>query len=417
MIVVMQPGASEKSIGAVVERIKLLGLDAHLSAGEQRTIIGVVGTTPLPPTLDEMLEAYEEVEQVMRVTKKYKLAGWDFHPRKTRIKVLDFEIGGDEVIVVAGPCSVESEEQTLETARAVKAAGAKILRGGAYKPRTSPYEFRGLGQKGLEILATAREETGLAIITEVMTPSDVEQVYKYTDIFQIGARNCQNYFLLEEVGRTGKPVMLKRGMSMLIEEWLLAAEYVLAQSNPNVIFCERGIRTFENQTRNTFDIAAVPVVQKLSHLPIFVDPSHAAGKRAVRRAALPGGCRRRRGWPDARSASQPGSRTFRRSAIAQLRGIRRPHAAPRQGRKRGRPHGHHRGSTGLCLDGSKDNPPFRSRRPLRLLSQGTTERGLRPTNTAGTKIRALGSRRAEFVNMEIRGSILLFALLTSLRIS
>jgi 3-deoxy-7-phosphoheptulonate synthase len=279
MIVVMQPGASEKSIGAVVERIKTLGLDAHLSSGEQRTIIGVVGTTPLPPTLDEMLEAFEEVEQVMRVTKKYKLAGWDFHPRKTRIKVLDFEIGGDEVIVVAGPCSVESEEQTLETARAVKAAGAKILRGGAYKPRTSPYEFRGLGQKGLEILATAREETGLAIITEVMTPSDVEQVYKYTDIFQIGARNCQNYFLLEEVGRTGKPVMLKRGMSMLIEEWLLAAEYVLAQSNPNVIFCERGILTFENQTRNTFDIAAVPVVQRLSHLPIFVDPSHAAGKR------------------------------------------------------------------------------------------------------------------------------------------
>jgi 3-deoxy-7-phosphoheptulonate synthase len=279
MIVVMQPGAAETSISAVVSRIKDLGLDAHLSSGEQRTIIGVVGTTPLPPTLDEMLEAYEEVEQVLRVTKKYKLSGWDFHPQKTVIKVLDFEIGGDEVVVIAGPCSVESEEQTLETARAVKAAGAKILRGGAYKPRTSPYEFRGLGQKGLEILAAAREETGLAIITEVMTPADVEQVYQNTDIFQIGARNCQNYFLLEEVGKTGKPVMLKRGMSMLIEEWLLAAEYVLAQSNPNVIFCERGIRTFENQTRNTFDIAAVPVVQKLSHLPIFVDPSHAAGKR------------------------------------------------------------------------------------------------------------------------------------------
>jgi 3-deoxy-7-phosphoheptulonate synthase len=180
---------------------------------------------------------------------------------------------------IAGPCSVESEEQTIETARAVRAAGARILRGGAYKPRTSPYEFRGLGKRGLEILAAARDETGLAIITEVMTPSDVEQVYDYTDIFQIGARNCQNYFLLEEVGRAGKPVMLKRGMSMMIEEWLLAAEYVLAQNNPNVIFCERGIRTFETQTRNTFDIAAVPVVQRLSHLPIFVDPSHAAGKR------------------------------------------------------------------------------------------------------------------------------------------
>ncbi len=279
MIVVMLTGAERPQIDAVVDRVKSIGLDAHLSTGEERTIIGVVGTTPLPPTLDEMLEAYEGVESVIRVTKKYKLTGWDFHPEKTRIPIMDFEIGGDEVVVIAGPCSVESEEQTIETARAVRAAGARILRGGAYKPRTSPYEFRGLGKEGLEILATARAETGLAIITEVMTPSDVEQVYDYTDIFQIGARNCQNYYLLEEVGRAGKPVMLKRGMSMLIEEWLLAAEYVLAQSNPNVIFCERGIRTYENQTRNTFDISAVPVVQRLSHLPIFVDPSHAAGKR------------------------------------------------------------------------------------------------------------------------------------------
>lgn len=279
MIVVMSPGASQPQIDAVVSRVKELGLGAHLSTGEERTIIGLVGTSPLPPTLDETLEAFEGVEQVLRVTKKYKLSGWDFHPEKTKIKVRDFEIGGDEVIVIAGPCSVESEEQTLSTARAVRAAGAKILRGGAYKPRTSPYEFRGLGRKGLEILATARDETGLAIITEVMTPSDVAQVYDFTDIFQIGARNCQNYYLLEEVGRTGKPVMLKRGMSMTIEEWLLAAEYVLSQNNPNVIFCERGIRTYETQTRNTFDVAAVPVVQRLSHLPIFVDPSHAAGKR------------------------------------------------------------------------------------------------------------------------------------------
>jgi 3-deoxy-7-phosphoheptulonate synthase len=279
MIVVMQPGSRQEHIDAVVSRVKELGLGAHLSTGEERTIIGVVGTTPLPPTLDEMLEAYEGVEQVLRITKKYKLTGWDFHPEKTRIPLMDFEIGGEEVIVIAGPCSVESEEQTLETARAVRSAGARILRGGAYKPRTSPYEFRGLGRSGLEILATAREETGLAIITEVMTPADVEQVFDYTDIFQIGARNCQNYYLLEEVGRAGKPVMLKRGMSMMIEEWLLAAEYVLSQNNPNVIFCERGIRTFETQTRNTFDVAAVPVVQRLSHLPIFVDPSHAAGKR------------------------------------------------------------------------------------------------------------------------------------------
>jgi 3-deoxy-7-phosphoheptulonate synthase len=279
MIVVMQPGAPREHIDAVAARVRELGLVPHLSTGEERTIIGVVGTTPLPPTLDEMLEAYEGVEQVLRVTKKYKLPGWDFHPARTTIPILDFEIGGDEIIVIAGPCSVESEEQTLETARAVRAAGARILRGGAYKPRTSPYEFRGLGRQGLEILATARAETGLAIITEVMTPADVEQVYDYTDIFQIGARNCQNYYLLEEVGRAGKPVMLKRGMSMMIEEWLLAAEYVLSQNNPHVIFCERGIRTFETQTRNTFDVAAVPVIKRLSHLPIFVDPSHAAGKR------------------------------------------------------------------------------------------------------------------------------------------
>jgi 3-deoxy-7-phosphoheptulonate synthase len=279
MIVVMRPGAKQEHIDAVVDRIRELQLGAHLSTGEERTIIGVVGVTPLPPTLDEMLEAYQGVEQVLRITKKYKLTGWDFHPEKTKIQVRDFTIGGDEIVVIAGPCSVESEEQTLETARAVRAAGARVLRGGAYKPRTSPYEFRGLGKRGLEILTTAREETGLAIITEVMSPTDVEHVFDYTDIFQIGARNSQNYYLLEEVGRANKPVMLKRGMSMLIEEWLLAAEYILSQNNPNVIFCERGIRTFENQTRNTFDVAAVPVVQRLSHLPIFVDPSHAAGKR------------------------------------------------------------------------------------------------------------------------------------------
>jgi len=289
MIVIMEPAAGREQIENVVGRIKDQGLGAHLSQGEERTIIGVVGTSPLPPTLDEMLEAYPGVERVVRVTKKYKLTGWDFHPLKTVFRVQDAVIGGDEIVIIAGPCSVESEEQTLRTAHAVKAAGAKILRGGAYKPRTSPYEFRGLGKQGLEILARARDETGLAIITEVMTPADIETVYEYTDIFQIGARNSQNYYLLEEVGRAGKPVMLKRGLSMMMEEWLLAAEYVLSQGNPNVIFCERGIRTFENQTRNTLDIAAVPVMQKLSHLPVFVDPSHAAGKRPfVRACALAG---------------------------------------------------------------------------------------------------------------------------------
>jgi 3-deoxy-7-phosphoheptulonate synthase len=217
---------------------------------------------------------------VVRITKKFKLAGWDFHPRKTIIQVGDVTIGGTEITMIAGPCSVESAEQTLETARAVAAQGATILRGGAYKPRTSPYEFRGLGVRGLEILAQAREETGLKIITEVMSPADVALVGQYTDIFQIGARNSQNYLLLEEVGKAGKPVMIKRGLSMLIEEWLLAAEYIMAQGNPEVILCERGIRTFETSVRNVLDVSAVAVVQQQSHLPVFVDPSHAAGKRA-----------------------------------------------------------------------------------------------------------------------------------------
>jgi len=278
VIIVMKPNTKQELIDPVIARVRELGLNVHLSAGEERTIIGVVGL-PLPPTLDEMLEVYPGVEQVVRVTKKFKLAGWDFHPLKTIFTVGEATIGGDEVTLIAGPCSVESEEQTLETARAVKVAGAKLLRGGAYKPRTSPYEFRGLGERGLQILAEARAETGLGIITEVMTPADIEVVGKYTDVFQIGARNCQNYLLLEEVGKAGKPVMLKRGLSMMIEEWLLAAEYVMAQGNPDVILCERGIRTFETATRNTLDVSAVPVVQSLSHLPVFVDPSHAAGKR------------------------------------------------------------------------------------------------------------------------------------------
>jgi len=288
MIVVMRSHAAKASVDAIVARVRDLGLNVHLSSGDERTIIGVVGV-PLPATLQEQLESLPDVDKVIRVSTKFKLAGWDFHPQKTVITVAPagapagtppVRIGGEQITVMAGPCSVESHDQLLETARAVKAAGATVLRGGAYKPRTSPYEFRGLGVRGLEILAEARAETGLAIITEVMTPADVEVVGKYTDIFQIGARNAQNYLLLEEVGKAGKPVMLKRGLSMLIEEWILAAEYVMAQGNPDVMFCERGIRTFETATRNTMDVGAVAVVQKMSHLPIIVDPSHAAGKRA-----------------------------------------------------------------------------------------------------------------------------------------
>jgi 3-deoxy-7-phosphoheptulonate synthase len=281
VIIVIEPGPGrEEREAEIVRRVRELGLEAHVSQGEERTVIGVVGH-PLPPTLEEQFESLPGVERVIRVTSKFKLASREFHPRKTVIDLGNgVAIGGEAITVMAGPCSVETEAQTVETAKAVAAAGATVLRGGAYKPRTSPYEFRGLGERGLEILAKAREVTGLKVITEVMTPADVALVGQYTDIFQIGARNSQNYLLLEEAGKAGKPVMLKRGLSMLIEEWLLAAEYVMAQGNPDVILCERGIRTFETMTRNTLDAGAVVVVRGLSHLPVFVDPSHAAGKRA-----------------------------------------------------------------------------------------------------------------------------------------
>lgn len=278
MIIVMKPDAGPAQIETVIARVQELGLSPHPIGGEERTIIGVVGL-PLPPTLDEMFELLPGVEQVVRVSKKYKLAGWDFHPQKSVIDLNGVQIGGDEITVIAGPCSVENEDMLIQTAIAARNAGATVLRGGAFKPRTSPYEFRGLGEEGLKLLAQAREVTGLKIITEVMTPADVELVGQYTDIFQIGARNSQNYLLLEEVGKAKKPVMLKRGLSMLIEEWLLAAEYVMAQGNPDVILTERGIRTYETATRNTMDVSAVPVLQSMSHLPVFIDPSHAAGKR------------------------------------------------------------------------------------------------------------------------------------------
>jgi 3-deoxy-7-phosphoheptulonate synthase len=289
MIIVMKPDAGKENLNTVIDRVQELGLSPHLIDGEERTIVGVVGL-PMPPTLDEMFELLPGVEQVVRITKKFKLTGWDFHPQKTVIDLGDgVTIGGPELSIMAGPCSVENADMLMATARAAKAAGATVLRGGAFKPRTSPYEFRGLGEEGLKILAAAREETGLKIITEVMTPADVELVGRYTDIFQIGARNSQNYLLLEEVGKAKKPVMLKRGLSMLIEEWLLAAEYVMAQGNPDVILTERGIRTYETATRNTMDVSAVPVLQSMSHLPVFIDPSHAAGKRAfVESLALAG---------------------------------------------------------------------------------------------------------------------------------
>jgi 3-deoxy-7-phosphoheptulonate synthase len=225
-----------------------------------------------------MMALLDANEVVRTSSKKYKLCSREYKAEDTVVQVGDISIGGTEVIVMAGPCSVENEQQLLETAEAVRQAGAKVLRGGAFKPRTSPYAFRGLGEAGLKLLAKAREETGLKVITEVLTPSEVELVAEYSDILQIGTRNMQNFLLLEEAGRTQKPVLLKRGMSATIEEWLLSAEYIANVGNPNIILCERGIRTFETTTRNTFDLSAIPLVKRLSHLPIVADPSHATGK-------------------------------------------------------------------------------------------------------------------------------------------
>jgi len=277
MIVIMEPGATPEQIAAVQKRVEEFGFSTKLAPGAERMVIGIVGV-PLPDTLKEALERLPGVEQVVRISKRYKLVSRDFHPVNSVIRVGDVAIGGDDVVVIAGPCSVESEEQIITTARAVKAAGAKLLRGGAFKPRTSPYDFRGLGEKGLKLLAKAREETGLPVVTEVLSPNEVDLVAEYADVLQIGARNCQNYLLLEAVGRTHKPVLFKRGMAVQLEEWLLAAEYIAAQGNDQIILCERGIRTFETYTRNTLDLAAVPAIKRLSHLPIIVDPSHGTGR-------------------------------------------------------------------------------------------------------------------------------------------
>lgn len=276
MIVSMRPKCTEDEIKGVQVKLESLGFQHHVSRGVERTIIGVIGK--IYPDLKDTLELMPGVAEVVRLSRPFKLSSREFHPDDTVVRVGDVTIGGAERVVMAGPCAVESREQLMETAKAVKEAGAHILRGGAYKPRTSPYSFRGLGEDGLEMLAEAREKTGLPIITEVMTPADVGLVSQYADILQIGARNMQNYILLDEVGKVDVPVMLKRGMSATIEEWLLAAEYVLAQGNQNVILCERGIRTFETYTRNTLDLSAIPVIKKLSHLPVIADPSHATGK-------------------------------------------------------------------------------------------------------------------------------------------
>jgi len=278
MIVVMKAGSQDKEINVVMDRLHSLGLQGHLSRGVERTVIGVVGVTAAMPDLRERLELVPGVSEVVPISKPFKLSSREFKPEDTVIDVGGVKIGGKELVVMAGPCAAETREQVMSTARAVKAAGANILRGGAFKPSTSPYSFRGLGEEGLKMLAEAKEENGLPLITEVLTPQDVELVVRYADILQVGARNMQNFVLLDEVGQANKPVMLKRGISATIQEWLLAAEYILAQGDRQVMLCERGIRTFETYTRNTMDVSAIPIIHKETHLPIIADPSHGTGK-------------------------------------------------------------------------------------------------------------------------------------------
>ena len=275
MIIVMKPDAAESSIQTIVEYIKGAGLQVHLSKGEELTIIGVVGDKSKLAT--ENLLSFRGVDRIVPVTETYKLANRKFHPEPTIVHAGKINIGPDTFTVMAGPCAVESEEQLITIAKAVKSAGATMLRGGAYKPRTSPYSFQGLEEEGLKYLQEAGTETGLATVTEVISAEAIEAAARYVDMLQIGARNMQNFILLKEAGRTRMPVLLKRGMCATIDEWLNAAEYIMSEGNPNVVLCERGIRTYETATRNTLDLSAVPVLRERTHLPIIVDPSHATG--------------------------------------------------------------------------------------------------------------------------------------------
>jgi 3-deoxy-7-phosphoheptulonate synthase len=277
MIIVIRPNASEAEIAEVVEEVRKLGYTPHPIRGELQTVVAAIGDERTHHTL-ESLNVLPQVDSVLRVQKRYKMVSRESHPESSVVDVDGIPVGGKHFTVMAGPCSVESEEQLMTTALAVKKAGAKILRGGAYKPRTSPYEFQGLGKEGLKLLDTAKRATGLKIITEVLSERDVEHVAETADILQVGARNAQNFQLLIECARTRKPVLLKRGMSERIEEWLLAAEYILTHGNSQVLLCERGIRTFENYTRNTLDLAAVAVAKRESHLPVIVDPSQGCGR-------------------------------------------------------------------------------------------------------------------------------------------
>jgi 3-deoxy-7-phosphoheptulonate synthase len=277
MIVILKPRTPKEQIEEVILEVEKLGYTPHPIYGELQTVVAAIGDERTHHTL-ESLNVLPQVERVLRVQKRYKLVSRESRAESSIVNVDGIEVGGTKVALMAGPCSVESEEQLIATARAVKANGATILRGGAYKPRTSPYEFQGLGKEGLKMLATAKQETGLKIITEILSERDVEHVAETADILQIGARNAQNYQLLIECAKVRKPILLKRGMSEKIEEWLLAAEYILANGNPDVLLCERGIRTFETYTRNTLDLSAVAIAKKESHLPVIVDPSQGCGR-------------------------------------------------------------------------------------------------------------------------------------------
>ncbi|MEU6997605.1 3-deoxy-7-phosphoheptulonate synthase [Nonomuraea sp. NPDC046570] len=277
MVIVMSPEATREDVDAVVSVVQAAGVEAFVSSGVARTIVGLVGDVSQLGSVN--LRGMGGVADVMRVSTPYKLVSRENHPQRSTVRVGGVPIGPDTVTLIAGPCAVETPQQTLEAAEMAKAAGATLLRGGAYKPRTSPYAFQGLGEAGLRILADVREQTGLPVVTEVVDAHDVELVASYADMLQVGTRNAQNFALLQAVGAAGRPVMLKRGMNATIEEWLMAAEYIAQRGNLDIVLCERGIRTFETATRNTLDVSAVPVAQRLSHLPVIVDPSHSGGRR------------------------------------------------------------------------------------------------------------------------------------------
>ena len=292
MIIVMSPSATKENLEKVIKKVESAGLRTHISEGEEVTIVGVIGDKKKIANLE--MNMMEGVEKTVRITEKYKLVSRNFHPEDTIVDVDGVKVGGKQIVVMAGPCSVESIEQLREAAKAVKAGGAQFLRGGAFKPRTSPYDFQGLAEDGLKMLRQVADEEGLTVVTEIVDKDDLELVGKYADLYQVGARNMQNFQLLKALGKANKPVMLKRGLSATISEWLNAAEYIMAGGNEQVILCERGIRTYETFTRNTLDLSAVAAVKELSHLPIIVDPSHGTGRwqmvKPMARAAVAAGC-------------------------------------------------------------------------------------------------------------------------------